>query len=186
MKEGHKKSSLFHLQVVRKSAVCNTVQLVVDSSGDVIVPMYDWCSLFATTFKKLPSIKSTHHSRMSAAHPGKVFTKENCSSPEVEHCLLKERVVLDPEELPPVISPRGLPSQRQWYLYDKFGSSALPLTKTLRVLSRTLLIPTVGRGLQSLLHVNLTPSLQPPTSSQETQTVWELWPTWSQRKELSC
>ena len=99
--------------------MCNTVQLVVDSSGDVIVPMYDWCSFFATTFKKLPSIKTTHHFRMSEAHPGKVFTKENCSSPEVEHCLLKEGVVLDPEELPPVITPRGLPSQRQWYLYDK-------------------------------------------------------------------
>ncbi len=30
----------FHSHVVEKSASCNTVQLVVDSDGEVIVPMY--------------------------------------------------------------------------------------------------------------------------------------------------
>ena len=136
---------------MRKSAVCNTVYLVVDSSGDV----------FATTFKKLPSIKTTHHFRMSAAHPGKVFTKENCSSPEVEHCLLRRELSWTQRSYHRTSLLEDFLVSGSGISMTKFGSSALPLTKTLRVLSHPLFILTVGRGLQSLLPANLTPSLQP-------------------------
>ena len=99
--------------------MCNTVQQVVDSNGEVIVPMYDWASYFATIYKKVTAVKKTHHFIMDSKHPGVVFTKERSESVEKRHELLKEGVEVDFDVLPPVIHPIGLSAQRQWYLYDK-------------------------------------------------------------------
>ena len=99
--------------------MCNTVQQVVDSNGEVIVPMYDWASYFATIYKKVTAVKKTHHFVMDSKQPGVVFTKERSYSVEKRHELLKEGVEVDFDVLPPVIHPTGLSAQRQWYLYDK-------------------------------------------------------------------
>ena len=108
-------------EVVQKSGRCNEAQLVVDETGSVIVPTYDWVSFFAPRFKKLPSIKKGHHFRFFSSHPGAVFTKERADdTTEVYHNLLKEGATFDdPCELPDVIQPAGLSAQRQWYLYEK-------------------------------------------------------------------
>ncbi|XP_064390673.1 uncharacterized protein LOC135338462 isoform X2 [Halichondria panicea] len=106
-------------QVVERSAVCNEVQLVVGDDGEVIVPTYDWTDFFATSFKKLPSLKKYHHLRMTSSMPGKVYVKERSDGQENEHTLLKPGVIFDENELPSEIHPAGLSLQRQWYLYDK-------------------------------------------------------------------
>ncbi len=105
---------------MENSASCNTAQLVVDSDGEVVVPMYDWASFFAPIFKKLPEIKMTHHFHMSSSKPGVVVAKRHSdSSDEKEHEILKEGVLLDEHEMPSVIEPQGLSLQRQWYLFEK-------------------------------------------------------------------
>ena len=69
--------------------MCNTVQQVVDSCGEVIVPMYDWASYFATINKKVTAVKKTHHFIMDSKHP---VTKERSDSVEKRHELLKDGV----------------------------------------------------------------------------------------------
>ncbi len=76
--------------------------LVVDSDGEVIVPMYDWASFFAPLFKKLPV---THHFQLCSSKPGVVISKKHSDSDEKEHKILKGGVEID---MPPVIEPQGL------------------------------------------------------------------------------
>ncbi len=101
------------------SATCNKAQLVVDSDGGVVVPMYDWASFFAPIFKKLPEIKVTHHFHVSSSKPGFVVTKKHSDSAGKEYNILKDGVELDQDEMPAEIEPKGLSLQRQWYLHDK-------------------------------------------------------------------
>lgn len=105
-------------EVVEKSAQCNKAQLVVDSNGEVIVPTYDWTDFLCTRFNKIPRIKQKHHFRMLSSEPGVVYTRDRADGPETKHYLLKPGITIDPDELPDVIQPKGLQSQRQWYLYD--------------------------------------------------------------------
>ncbi len=98
---------------MEKSASCNTVQLVVDSNGMVIVPMYDWVSLFAPVFRKLPEIKVRHHFEFYSSRPGSVVAKTHSDSDSKEHNILKDGVEMEKDEMPPVIKPQGLSLQRQ-------------------------------------------------------------------------
>ena len=75
------------------------MQLVVGDDGEVIVPTYDWTDFFATSFKKLPSLKKYHHLRMTSSMPGKVYVKERSDGQENEHTLLKPGVIFDENEL---------------------------------------------------------------------------------------
>ena len=104
---------------MERSASCNEVQLVVDSDGGVIVPMYDWASFFAPLFKKLSEIKVTYHFHLTSSKPGVVIAKQHSDSAGKEHNILKDSAVVDPDVMPPVVEPKGLSSQRQWYLFDK-------------------------------------------------------------------
>ena len=76
-------------EVVKRSAWCNEVQLVVDAEGRTVVPTYDWKSFLPTWFKKLPNLKKYHHFRMSSLEPGVVFTKERADGSEKSHSILK-------------------------------------------------------------------------------------------------
>ena len=46
-------------EVVKKSGVCNDVEVVGWEDGVVEIPTYDWCSYFAENLKKVSGIKST-------------------------------------------------------------------------------------------------------------------------------
>ena len=105
--------------VVNQSAQCNFAQLVSSKDGSTIVQTHDWTDFFATRMKKITGIKKFHHFRVSSSSPGSVFVRELSDSPEVEISLLKEPWTTDPEELPAVIPPRGLSTERQWYLYEQ-------------------------------------------------------------------
>ena len=69
--------------------------------------------------KRITGIKKDHHFRLSSSSPGTIFVKERSDSVEVEVDLLKDPWNPDVDELPPVVPPRGLNADRQWYLYEQ-------------------------------------------------------------------
>ena len=107
-------------EVVKKSGVCNDVEVVGWEDGVVEIPTYDWCSYFAENLKKVSGIKKYQHFSFQKASKGKVLCKEVSDGVEVEYDLLK-----DPSwkpsvaELPDTVKPKGLNAFRQWYLYEK-------------------------------------------------------------------
>ena len=48
-----------------------------------------------------------------------VYLQRVCDGPVTEVKFWKGRQGLIEDELPPVVPPKGLTSERQWYLYDK-------------------------------------------------------------------
>ena len=109
-------------QVANDSAYCNEHQLVSTADGTTVVTRYDWTSFFVTRFKKLSKLKSYHHFRVCSSEPGVVYTRIHSDTPEVRHQLLKEDSLEwrpSYDEYPPVVDPKGLSAQRQWYLYEK-------------------------------------------------------------------
>ena len=69
--------------------------------------------------KKIDRIKGYFHFKFDAQSPGVVFLRRVCDGPVTEVKLWKGRQELIEDELPPVVPPKGLTSERQWYLYDK-------------------------------------------------------------------
>ena len=63
------------------------------------------------TDEKTSGIKKSHHFRVSSS-------SQWSDSLEVTFKLLKEPLTLAAEELPAVVPPRGLSTERHWYLYD--------------------------------------------------------------------
>ena len=111
------RSLLAIAQVVNSSADCTFSLLVVREDGSTIVPMYNWTDFFAPQMK-ISGIKKFHHFRVSSSSPGLVFAKQWSDSPEVTFKVLKEPWTPAVDELPAVVPPRGLSTERQWYLYD--------------------------------------------------------------------
>ena len=105
--------------VVNQSARVNKAQLVGETNGNVIVATYDWTSHFAVSFKKIVGIKGYYHFKADAASPGKVLLRCVADGPVTEVNILKVNSALVHNDLPPVVPPKGLTSERQWYLYDK-------------------------------------------------------------------
>ena len=106
-------------KVVNQSAMVNTSQLVGTANGEVIVPTYDWTSFFATTYKKIIGIKKYHHFNFDATSPGKVNVRCAHDGPVTTLNILKVNAECVNDDLPAVVPPKGLSSERQWYLYDK-------------------------------------------------------------------
>ena len=84
-----------------------------------LVPTYDWTSHFAVSFKKIVGIKGYYHFKADAASPGKVLLHCVADGPVTEVNILKVNSALICNDLPPVVTPKGLTSERQWCLYDK-------------------------------------------------------------------
>ena len=104
--------------VVDTSANVNTTQLTGTPDGRVIVPTYDWQTLYEHT-KKLVGIKSFHHLRFSSTSKGHVFARLKSDSPEVDYNLLKDKWSPTATVLPERLTPSGLNPARQWYLFQK-------------------------------------------------------------------
>ena len=114
--------------VVDKSAAMNHTQLVGDQDGNVMVKTYDWITFFEDRVIKsaLKGIKSYSHFRFTSTHPGTVFVRKSCETMEKGLTTEKKIKLLHdmswrplPSDLPLVVTPEGLSSQRQWYLYNK-------------------------------------------------------------------
>ena len=102
------------------SAVCNVAQLVTAEDGTIIVPTYNWTDLFAPHFSIFEKLKDYHHFSFDSSKPGVVTAKIRSDSKEVKEVkLLKDSWKPTPSRLPPQVMPKGLSTQRQWYLYDK-------------------------------------------------------------------
>ena len=106
-------------RVVNESACCNFAQLVTAEDGTNVVPTLNWADFFAPYLKKIVGIKKYHHFRFTADEPGVVYTKFHCDTTESREELLKDNWLPDPSFLPSVIIPKGLSTERQWYLFEK-------------------------------------------------------------------
>ena len=108
------------VQAVNDSAECNFAQLVCNEDDSTIVPTYDWTDFFAPHLRKITGIKKYHHFRCDSSKPGMVYVKEHADTEEIEIDLMKITLCWspDPNELPSVVSSKGLSAERQWYLHD--------------------------------------------------------------------
>ena len=105
--------------MVNDSAECNVSQLVADEDGNVIVPTFDWTDFFATRMKRFVGIKKYHHFRFDSSDPGVVTVKLHSDSVEEMFYLLKQPWIPDLSELPNIVSPKSLSTERRWYLFDQ-------------------------------------------------------------------
>ena len=105
--------------MAEQSAVVNTVQLVGDQDGNVIVPMYDWSTFLSDHFTRLVGIKKLHHFYCCADKPG-VVVRELVDSPTFTLDLLDDKYwTPSADDLPSRIVPKGLSIERRSYLYQK-------------------------------------------------------------------
>ncbi len=106
-------------RVVNDSACCNFAQLVTAKDATSIVPIYNWADFFVPHMKKLLGIKKYHHFRFTSAEPGVVYVKNQWDTAENKQELLKTTWVPNSSSLPDTVIPKGLSSERQWYLFEK-------------------------------------------------------------------
>ena len=110
------------VQVVEQSSAVNKAQPVGSSNGELIVETFDWSSYFATSFNKIKGIKEFQHFVVSATSPGLVAARHVVDGPVTQFNLLKEDTQIMEDELPNVLHPKGMSSERKWYLYEKIRS----------------------------------------------------------------
>ena len=107
------------VEVVERSSSVNKAQLVGTPEGDVVVPSFDWTGYLAPFFRKIKSLKSYHHFLIDSQSHGFVRMRKTSDGPVTEEQHLRTLNNVPSSELPPIIPPIGLTSERQWYLYDK-------------------------------------------------------------------
>lgn len=95
----------------------NHAKLVGDVSGNVFVPTYDWQKHFRDLrFSAIPTIKLHHKFIFSKEFKGKVRLYES------SYCEVFTEFTIScdsfTDSLPPVVSPLGLSTLRQSYLYN--------------------------------------------------------------------
>lgn len=111
------------VKVVNDSASVNHAQLVGRENGEVVVKQYDWAAFFAAYFRRsaFEGIKSFHHLVFTSSNPGQVLVRTE-SDGEVTVLKVLSKAHLQwkpsPDTLPQVITPPGLPRERQMYLRE--------------------------------------------------------------------
>uniref|UniRef100_A0A1X7V6D1 DUF7869 domain-containing protein n=1 Tax=Amphimedon queenslandica TaxID=400682 RepID=A0A1X7V6D1_AMPQE len=110
------------IQVVEQSSAVNKAQPVGSSNGELIVETLDWCSYFATLFKKIKGIKGFQHFVVNATSTGVVAARQAVDGPVTQFNLLKEDAQIMEDELPNILPPKGMSTERKWYLYEKIRS----------------------------------------------------------------
>ena len=106
-------------RVVNESAEANVSQLVGTQSGQPVVPIYNWTTLFTGLLRKLKNIKQYHHFTIDVATPGSGNVKLESDTQEDHISLLLDSFwAPSAEELPSPITPSGLSLERQWYLHN--------------------------------------------------------------------
>ena len=114
-------SSLFDIaRVVKESASVNVAEFVGLHNGTVHVPTFDWATYLGQFYKKLANIKSYYHFRFDKEFPGTVFCKQYWFLEERAIYLLRNRnQLLQPAQLPDIVSPQGISRERAQYLYKE-------------------------------------------------------------------
>ena len=118
-----KVSTLSELEhVVNISAEANIAQLVGTQSGEMIVPIYNWTTMFAGKLKKLKNIKKYQHFTITSTAPGSVCVRYESDTDEECITLLNDHTwTPSPHNLPPIVVPPGLSLDRQWYLHNQIA-----------------------------------------------------------------
>ena len=83
---------------------------------------YDWTSFLGNYFRAIPGITQYHHFQASREFPGEIVCREFANSDDVKFQLLKKGINVSSfssSNLPPIVTPKGLDAQRQWYLYEQ-------------------------------------------------------------------
>ncbi len=81
---------------------------------------YEWSSFFSLVFRNIPNITKYHHFRFSAEEPGVVHLRQLVDQEEVAFQMLRRRnFTFTTGELPEPTANKGIPLDRQWYLYEK-------------------------------------------------------------------
>ena len=106
------------VEVVERSTSVNKAQLVGTLEGECMVKSYDWTGHLAP-FLKIKAIKNFHHFVIDCLAMGEVSMRKTSDDPVVREQLLRDPTVAPSSRLPPLVSPIGLSSERQWYLYDR-------------------------------------------------------------------
>uniref|UniRef100_A0A1X7U400 Uncharacterized protein n=1 Tax=Amphimedon queenslandica TaxID=400682 RepID=A0A1X7U400_AMPQE len=107
------------IQVIEQSSAVNKAQPVGSSNGELNVETLDWCSYFATLFKKIKGIKGFQHFVVNATSPGVVAARQAVDGPVTQFNLLKEDTQIMEDELPNILPQKGMSTERKWYLYKK-------------------------------------------------------------------
>uniref|UniRef100_A0A1X7VAP6 DUF7869 domain-containing protein n=1 Tax=Amphimedon queenslandica TaxID=400682 RepID=A0A1X7VAP6_AMPQE len=99
------------IQVVEQSSAVNKAQPVGSSNGELIVETLDWCTYFATLFKKIKGIKGFQHFVVNATSPGVVAARQAVDGPVTQFNLLKEDAQIMEDELPNILPPKGMSTE---------------------------------------------------------------------------
>ena len=120
------------VEVVNSSADVNVAQLVGTQSGEPVVTMYNWATFLGGHFRQVPHLKSYHHFKFSSEHPDKIMLQESSDTPDSPFRILADDDWCpDSSDLPPVVTPVGLPHARQMYLYQQIREFCRPGTEDL-------------------------------------------------------
>ena len=151
--------------MVESSANCNSVQLVGKQDGEVIVKHYDWNVFLSPHFKRLEGIKKYQHFILSS--PGKVEAKVRHDDKNIIEFNLLTTKKWKPSltDLPPAVTPKGLTSTRQWYLYDKIREYCSDSAKD-QVCPLPLVSRESGTDQYQVQSPPPSPSLLPPPSKK--------------------
>ena len=91
-----------------------------DEDGNMIMLTFDWTDLFAChMMKQFIGIKKYHHFIFDSSNPGVVTMKVHSDSAEERFQLQKQPWSPDLSELPNIVVPKPLSTERQWYLFDQ-------------------------------------------------------------------
>uniref|UniRef100_A0A1X7VKS5 Uncharacterized protein n=1 Tax=Amphimedon queenslandica TaxID=400682 RepID=A0A1X7VKS5_AMPQE len=74
---------------------------------------------FTTLFKKIKGNKGFQHFVVNATSPGVVAARQALDGPVTQFNLLKEDAQIMEDELPNILPPKGVSTERKWYLYEK-------------------------------------------------------------------
>uniref|UniRef100_A0A1X7V5R2 Uncharacterized protein n=1 Tax=Amphimedon queenslandica TaxID=400682 RepID=A0A1X7V5R2_AMPQE len=107
------------VQVVEQSSAVKKAQPVGSSNSELIVETLDWSSYFATLFKKIKGIKGFQHFVVNATSPGVVAARQAVDGPVTQFNFLKEHAQIMEDKLPNILPPKGMSTERKWYLYKK-------------------------------------------------------------------
>ena len=172
--------------VVNTSAVCKYSQLVTAEDGTTVLCTYYWTSFFVTLFRKITGIKKIHHFSFDSKCPGSVSMKEQCATSEEEISLLKSSWTPDPDQLPQVVQPKGLPRQKlvQQFCPSDEMDKTCPLPTAPKPTSRAGTTLAVS---EPNTHTTITtpPTLTTPSTSNPPSIVWSLPTTRPQCQEMS-
>ena len=112
------------IRVMKESTIAgkNIPIPTVDPIGARNCQWYDWTSFLGNYFRAIPGITQYHHFQASREFPGEIVCRKFANSDDVKFQLLKKGINVSSfssSDLPPIVTPKGLDAQRQWYLYEQ-------------------------------------------------------------------